>query len=234
METLLVSINPSRVHRPQGTAVYLTANEERVPSAMAENLKHNQVLHEQAVLLTVETARQPRVPEAERGVRTELARHLARVRLRFGFAENPEFVADERDVILFGPFGGLINLGFNAGSIPMILAVAHHVEPVLRVVLAKLVAEPQAALGDGPDSSPFAVAHLERRPHETLSRKIAGPGHHARVLVLHAELARLEFHVQEARGTMRALQAEPDVAQRIVENVRQFHARAVGDDRKTA
>ena len=46
-----------------------------------------------------------------------------------------------------------------------------------------------------------------------------------------AELARLEHLVQEARGTMRALQAERDVAQRIVENVRQIHARARGEDR---
>ena len=46
-----------------------------------------------------------------------------------------------------------------------------------------------------------------------------------------AELARIEHLVQEARGTMRALQIERDVAQRIVENVRQIHARAKGDER---
>ncbi len=79
-----------KLARVPGTAIYLTANAERVPSAMAENLKHNQVLHDQAVLLTVETARQPRVPEAARGARTELAPHLARVVLRFGFAEKPD------------------------------------------------------------------------------------------------------------------------------------------------
>jgi hypothetical protein len=49
-----------------------------------------------------------------------------------------------------------------------------------------------------------------------------------------AELARLEYLVQEARGTMKALQAERDVAQRIVENVRQIHARATTEDKKTA
>jgi hypothetical protein len=41
-----------------------------------------------------------------------------------------------------------------------------------------------------------------------------------------AELAHLEYLVQEARGTMKALQAERDVAQRIVETVRQIHARS--------
>ena len=46
-----------------------------------------------------------------------------------------------------------------------------------------------------------------------------------------AELARIEHLVQEARGTMRALQIERDVAQRIVENVRQIHARAKGEER---
>jgi hypothetical protein len=49
-----------------------------------------------------------------------------------------------------------------------------------------------------------------------------------------AELARFEYLVQEARGTMKALQAERDVAQRIVENVRQIHARAVGEETSMA
>ena len=48
------------------------------------------------------------------------------------------------------------------------------------------------------------------------------------------ELARIEYLVQEARGTMRALQTERDVAQRIVENVRQIHARANGQEHVTA
>jgi acid phosphatase class B len=48
-----------------------------------------------------------------------------------------------------------------------------------------------------------------------------------------AELAHLEYLVQEARGTMKALQAERDVAQRIVENVRQIHARATSDEKKS-
>jgi uncharacterized protein YoxC len=48
-----------------------------------------------------------------------------------------------------------------------------------------------------------------------------------------AELARIEYLVQEARGTMRALQTERDVAQRIVENVRQIHARATAEERVT-
>jgi hypothetical protein len=50
-----------------------------------------------------------------------------------------------------------------------------------------------------------------------------------------AELSRLEYLVQEARGTMKALHAERDVAQRIVENVRQIHARAASnEERKSA
>src|SRR4029453_11823614 len=47
------------------------------------------------------------------------------------------------------------------------------------------------------------------------------------------ELARLEYLLQEARGTMKALQAEREVAQRIVENVRQLHVRT-SDQRVSA
>ena len=54
MEQLLASISPSRVHRPQGTAVYLTAFSGNAPNCLLHNLKHNEVLHEQVVLLTVQ------------------------------------------------------------------------------------------------------------------------------------------------------------------------------------
>src|SRR5476651_842213 len=73
METLLGSIGPGRVHRPQGTAVYLTAFSGNAPNGLLHNLKHNEVLHEQVVLLTVQVPDEPYVPRdlaplADRGV----------------------------------------------------------------------------------------------------------------------------------------------------------------------
>ena len=61
IETLLGSISPGRVHRPQGTAVYLTAFSGNAPDCLLHNLKHNEVLHEHVVLLTIEVPDEPYV-----------------------------------------------------------------------------------------------------------------------------------------------------------------------------
>src|SRR5262249_7227891 len=61
IEPLLDSISPGRVHRPQGTAVYLTAFSGVAPSCLLHNLKHNEVLHEHVVLLTIEVPDEPYV-----------------------------------------------------------------------------------------------------------------------------------------------------------------------------
>ena len=56
---------------------------------MLHNLKHNKVLHENNVILTVETAQTPRVDPAERVRMEEISATFSRVTLRFGFMESP-------------------------------------------------------------------------------------------------------------------------------------------------
>jgi len=76
-------------HIVKGTAVFLTSDPEYVPSALLHNLKHNKVLHEHNVILTIETAQTPRVDLADRVRMESLGDKFARVRLRFGFMESP-------------------------------------------------------------------------------------------------------------------------------------------------
>jgi len=94
METLLSSINPSRVHRPQGTAVYLTAFSGNAPNCLLHNLKHNEVLHEQVVLLTVEVPDEPYVPPNARAQIAHLGKGVHHVVLRYGFMEQPDVPRD--------------------------------------------------------------------------------------------------------------------------------------------
>ena len=94
METLLSSINPSRVHRPQGTAVYLTAFSGNAPNCLLHNLKHNEVLHEQVVLLTVEVPDEPYVPPNARAQVAHLGKGVHHVVLRYGFMEQPDVPRD--------------------------------------------------------------------------------------------------------------------------------------------
>jgi KUP system potassium uptake protein len=75
--------------RVPGTAVFLTANQEAVPHALLHNLKHNKVLHERNVLLTVEVLETP-VAEAEERITIEdFGGEFYGLGLRFGFAEDP-------------------------------------------------------------------------------------------------------------------------------------------------
>jgi KUP system potassium uptake protein len=79
----------SSVTRVPGTAVFLTPVPTEVPAALLHNLKHNHVLHEHNVLLTVKTMDVPRVPKSERATVEALGDGFLRVTMRFGFMEEP-------------------------------------------------------------------------------------------------------------------------------------------------
>lgn len=83
------SMRGSSVQIIPGTAFFLTPDPDLVPSALLHNLKHNRVLHEQTVLLTVETLRVPYATLTERASVETLSGHFQRLTLRFGFMETP-------------------------------------------------------------------------------------------------------------------------------------------------
>ena len=72
-----------------GTAIFMYSDPNVTPPALLHNLKHNKVLHEQVVLLSVETAEIPRVPREERMEVHKLENGFYRVILRYGFMEDP-------------------------------------------------------------------------------------------------------------------------------------------------
>jgi KUP system potassium uptake protein len=77
------------VLRVPGTAVFLTGNAADVPAALLHNMKHNRVVHENNIILTVATDEIPRTPEEERVRIEKLSDAFSRVTLRFGFMETP-------------------------------------------------------------------------------------------------------------------------------------------------
>ena len=64
--------------RVPGTAVFLTPSNDYLPPALLHNLKHNQVLHERNVMLTVETLAVPRAERAERVSYSDLGHGFSR------------------------------------------------------------------------------------------------------------------------------------------------------------
>jgi KUP system potassium uptake protein len=89
LETLVQSLSKRPPHVVPGTAVFLTSDPDSAPTALLHNLKHNKVLHEHNVILTIMTADTPRALDEERVRITQLSPFFSRVTLRFGFMETP-------------------------------------------------------------------------------------------------------------------------------------------------
>ena len=89
LNDLLKSLEKRPPHIVKGTAVFLTSDPSFVPTALLHNLKHNKVLHEHNVILTIQTAQTPRVDPAERVRMEAISERFAAVQLRFGFMETP-------------------------------------------------------------------------------------------------------------------------------------------------
>ena len=88
MQTILDGIDD--MPRVGGTAVFLTPTSKGAPSAMLHNLKHNHVLHERNVLLTVVVEDKPYVTEGNRLLIKDMGKNFYRVKVFYGFMETPD------------------------------------------------------------------------------------------------------------------------------------------------
>jgi KUP system potassium uptake protein len=87
LASFLARLPQSRTLRVPGLAIFLTGNPDYVPAALLHNLKHNKVLHERVLFVTVQNLD---VPEARHRMEVqELAPGIHRVTLRYGFMESP-------------------------------------------------------------------------------------------------------------------------------------------------
>lgn len=86
----ITALTSERTHRVARTAVYAVANPDTVPQALMHNLKHNQVLHERNLILTVVFHDVPWVADEERVQVTPLAPGFWRVQVNYGFKNTPD------------------------------------------------------------------------------------------------------------------------------------------------
>jgi KUP system potassium uptake protein len=86
---LVEMLAKSPPHRVKGTAVFMTSDPEIAPAALLHNLKHNKILHEQNVILTVRTADAPRVMDDQRARIEPLGDSFWLATLTFGYMEAP-------------------------------------------------------------------------------------------------------------------------------------------------
>jgi KUP system potassium uptake protein len=86
------SIERKSAHGPHlvtGTAIFLTSQPESTPPALLHNIKHNHVLHENNIILTIRTENYPTVPLDQRGSFEKVSPQFSILTLRFGFMDTP-------------------------------------------------------------------------------------------------------------------------------------------------
>jgi len=89
IDHFLAAITATPPIRVPGTAVFMTAQPRGIPPALAHNLRHNKMLHERVVLLTVSTAPVPHVAEDHRITSEAIGYGMYSIRLVYGFMEDP-------------------------------------------------------------------------------------------------------------------------------------------------
>ena len=105
LDKFLTVIAGDPPHRVPGTAVFMTSNAHGTPPTLLHNLQHNKILHERIILLTVTTTDAPTVPPEGRLTVVPLSLGFFRVRMCYGFTEDPDVPAVMEQLSLEGaPF----------------------------------------------------------------------------------------------------------------------------------
>ena len=100
---VFISSAANSASRVPGTAVFMTSTAEGVPHALLHNLKHNKVLHERVILLTVKIPGVPFVDPGKRCQMDDLGHGFHRLILKFGFMEEPDVPAALAEISNCGP-----------------------------------------------------------------------------------------------------------------------------------
>jgi KUP system potassium uptake protein len=95
LDQFLMSLDRNKPVRVKGTAVFMTSESEGAPVVLLHHLKHNKVLHEEVILLSVISAEVPEIPVEARLRIEPLSHGFHRVVARYGFMETP----DVKDII---------------------------------------------------------------------------------------------------------------------------------------
>jgi KUP system potassium uptake protein len=115
VEVLLRDFAEHQPIRAPGTAVFMDSNPSGIPRTLLHNLKHNKVLHERVILLTVITEEVPRIPWPEKLEIHELAPNFFRIMAHYGFMETPNVPTilryAERDGLEYKPMETTFFLG---------------------------------------------------------------------------------------------------------------------------
>lgn len=109
---VFISSAASSAQRVPGTAVFMTSTPDGVPHALLHNLKHNKVLHERVILLTVKIADMPYVEDDGRCKLEDLGEGFHRLVIKYGFMQEPDVPAALARVTSCGPAFKMMDTSF--------------------------------------------------------------------------------------------------------------------------
>lgn len=89
LDKFFVKLAKEKPSRVKGTAVFMTLNKDIAPSVLLHHYKHNQVLHEQVILLSIITEHEPEVWSSERVRVTDMEHGFVKIVARYGYMESP-------------------------------------------------------------------------------------------------------------------------------------------------
>ncbi|WP_324806711.1 potassium transporter Kup [Sphingomonas sp. LY29] len=92
--SVFIKSTAASLHRVRGTSVFMASSADTIPSALLHNIKHNQVLHERVVILTVLIDEVPHVAPHERSTISAAGEGVYRVILRYGFMDDTDVPGD--------------------------------------------------------------------------------------------------------------------------------------------
>jgi KUP system potassium uptake protein len=92
IEKLIEGIATNSCHVMEGTAIFLTSSTEYAPSALLQNMKHNKIIHEQNILLTIKFESKPYIDDEKRIELHKVDDKFIRVAVAFGYMEIPDIM----------------------------------------------------------------------------------------------------------------------------------------------
>lgn len=125
LEEFLYRIEHQNIQRVPGIAVFMNGNATRTPAALMHNLEHNKVLHEKTIFVTVKTLPFPYVDSSERAVVEPLGNGFTRVRLMYGYMEEPNVPRELAARLELGPKYPIANATYFLGRETIISSEKH-------------------------------------------------------------------------------------------------------------
>ena len=112
---VFIKSTANSLHRIRGTSVFMASSAETVPSAMLHNIKHNQVLHERIIILTVQIEEVPHFPAEKRSEVRRYGEGFNRVVLHYGFMDEVDVPRDLASTSLAGGPFNMMTTSFYLG-----------------------------------------------------------------------------------------------------------------------